>query len=93
MSILGSPDAKPQERALPLLRSNLQFNRGTPTPDGVPTWTIVDPIRNRYFQIEWPIYQMIQRWNAGTIEKLHAVMVRETTCRTTVEDVEDSLCK
>ncbi|MEK9141800.1 MAG: HlyD family efflux transporter periplasmic adaptor subunit [Nitrospirota bacterium] len=85
----GSPDAKPQERKLPPLRSNLQFNRGTPTPDGVPTWTIVDPIRNRYFQIEWPVYQMIQRWNAGTIEKLHAAMARETTCRTTAEDVED----
>ncbi|CUS36233.1 HlyD family efflux transporter periplasmic adaptor subunit [Candidatus Nitrospira nitrificans] len=85
----GSPDAKSQEHKLPPLRSNLQFNRGTPTPDGVPTWTIVDPIRNRYFQIEWPVYQMIQRWNAGTIEKLHAAMARETTCRTTAEDVED----
>lgn len=85
----GSPGAKPQERKLPPLRTNLQFNRGTPTPDGVPTWTIVDPVRSRYFQIEWPVYQMIQRWSAGTIEKLHALMIRETTCRTTVEDVED----
>ena len=85
----GSPSGKPQERALPPLRTNLQFNRGTPTPDGVPTWTIVDPVRNRYFQIEWPVYQMIQRWKAGTMEKLHAAMARETTCRTTIEDVED----
>lgn len=85
----GLPGGKPQERKLPPLRTNLQFNRGTPTPDGVPTWTIVDPVRNRYFQIEWPVYQMIQRWKAGTMEKLHAVMARETTCRTTIEDVED----
>ncbi|MBX3329148.1 MAG: HlyD family efflux transporter periplasmic adaptor subunit [Nitrospira sp.] len=89
MSIPGSPDAKPRERKLPPLRTNLQFNRGTPTPDGVPTWTIVDLICNRYFQIEWSVYQMIKHWNAGTIEKLHAVMARETTCRMTVEDVED----
>lgn len=89
MFIPKSPDAKPQERKLPSLRTNLQFTRGTPTPDGVPTWTIVDPIRNRYFQIEWPVYQMIKHWSAGTIEKLHAVMARETTCRTTVGDVED----
>lgn len=85
----GPPHAKSQERKLPPLRANLQFNRGTPTPNGVPTWTIVDPVRNRYFQIEWPVYQMIQHWSAGTIEKLHAVMMGETTCRTTVEDVED----
>ena len=89
MSIPGAPDPKPRERKLPSLRTNLQFNRGAPTPDGVPTWTIVDPIRNRYFQIEWTVYQMILRWSAGTIEKLHAVMEQETTCRTTVEDVED----
>ena len=89
MFLSGSPEAKPQERKLPPIRTNLQFNRGTPTPDGVPTWTIVDPIRSRYFQIEWPVYQMIKHWSAGTIEKLHAVMARETTCRTTVGDVED----
>ncbi|MBK9308530.1 MAG: HlyD family efflux transporter periplasmic adaptor subunit [Nitrospira sp.] len=85
----GGPGAKPQERQLPPLRTNLQFNRGTPTPEGIPTWTIVDPVRNRYFQIEWPVYQMIQRWKAGSMEKLHAAMERETTCRTTLEDVED----
>ncbi len=85
----GSPGAKPQERKLPTLRPNLEFNRGTPTPDGVPTWTIIDPVRTRYFQIEWPVYQMIQRWNAGTIEKLHAAMTKDTTCRTTMADVED----
>lgn len=89
MPIPGSPDAKPQERKLPPLRTNLQFTRGTPTPDGVPTWTIVDPVRNRYFQVEWTVFQMIKHWSVGTIEKLHAVMARETTCRTTVEDVED----
>ena len=89
MFIPRSPDAKPQERKLPPLRTNLQFTRGIPTPGGVPTWTIVDPIRNRYFQVEWTVYQMIKHWSAGTIEKLHAAMARETTCRTTVEDVED----
>ena len=85
----GPPGAKAQERKLPILRPNLQFNRGTPTPDGVPTWTIVDPVRTRYFQIEWPVYQMIQRWSAGTIEQLHSVMMKETTCQTSMADVED----
>jgi len=85
----GPPGASAQARKLPPLRSNLEFLRSAPTPDGVPTWTIVDPVRNRYFQIEWPIYQMIQRWNAGTIEQLHDVMIRDTTCNTTMEDVED----
>ncbi len=85
----NQPSDSAQARKLPPLRSNLEFLRSAPTPDGIPTWTIVDPVRNRYFQIEWPVYQMIQRWHAGTVEQLHTVMGRETTCRTTVEDVED----
>ena len=50
----------PQERTLPPLRKNLQFLRGAPTPEGVPTWTIVDPVRNKYFQIEWQVYHRRQ---------------------------------
>ena len=47
-----APVSPPQARKLPPLRRNLQFVRGAPTPEGVPTWTIVDPVRNKYFQIE-----------------------------------------
>ena len=79
----------PHERTLPPLRKNLQFLRGAPTPEGVPTWTIVDPVRNKYFQIEWQVYQLLQRWSCGTVEKLVAVVRRDTTSRIRAEDVED----
>lgn len=89
MAMPRQPGDSAPSRKLPLLRSNLEFLRSAPTPDGVPTWTIVDPVRTRYFQIEWPVYQMIQRWDAGTMEQLHEAMQRETTCSTTIDDVED----
>jgi len=79
----------PHERTLPPLRKNLQFLRGAPTPEGVPTWTIVDPVRNKYFQIEWQVYQLLQRWSCGTVEKLVEVVRRDTTSRIRAEDVED----
>lgn len=78
-----------KERPLPPLRKNLQFLRGAPSPEGVPTWTIVDPVRNKYFQIEWQVYQLLERWSAGTIESLVKVVARDTTSRLRVEDVED----
>ncbi len=78
-----------KERPLPPLRKNLQFLRGAPSPEGVPTWTIVDPVRNKYFQIEWQVYQLLERWSAGTIESLVKVVTRDTTSRLRVEDVED----
>ena len=85
----SSPSQTPKERKLPPLRKHLEFLRGAPTPEGVPTWTIVDPIRNKYFQIEWHVYQLLQRWQCGTIEKLMQVIARDTTSRITAEDVED----
>ena len=84
-----SPVSPPQERTLPSLRKNLQFLRGAPTPEGVPTWTIVDPVRNKYFQIEWQVYQLLQRWSCGTVDKLVALVRRDTTSRIRAEDVED----
>ncbi|MBS0172304.1 MAG: HlyD family efflux transporter periplasmic adaptor subunit [Nitrospira sp.] len=84
-----TPAGPPKERPLPPLRKNLQFLRGAPSPEGVPTWTIVDPVRNKYFQIEWQVYQLLERWSAGTIESLVQVIARDTTSRLRVEDVED----
>ncbi|SPP65083.1 HlyD family efflux transporter periplasmic adaptor subunit [Nitrospira lenta] len=83
------PAPASKERALPVLRTNVEFLRGAPTPEGVPTWTIVDPVRNKYFQIEWPVYQLLQRWSCGTMEQLVETMREETTARITREDVED----
>ena len=88
--MLSQPPAQvSKERKLPALRKNVEFIRSAPTPEGVPTWTIVDPVRNKYFQIEWPVYQLLQRWACGTLEKLVEVMREETTARITREDVED----
>lgn len=86
----GLPPAQvPKERKLPPLRKNLQFLRGAPTSEGVPTWTVVDPVRNKYFQIEWNVYQLLQRWPCGTIEKLTEEIAHHTTSRIGMEDVED----
>jgi len=85
----GAPAQPSKERKLPSLRTNLQFLRGAPTSEGVPTWTIVDPVRNKYFQIEWNVYQLLERWQCGTIEKLVEAVAHDTTSRITVEDVED----
>lgn len=83
------PAQAPKERKLPALRKNVEFLRGAPTPEGVPTWTMVDPVRNKYFQIEWSVYQLLQRWSCGTVEKLVAAVAQEPTSRIAVEDIED----
>ncbi len=60
-----------------------------PTHDGEPTWTIVDPVRNRYFQIGWGAYQLLSRWHLGTAGRLIKEVTGSTTFRATRRDVED----
>ena len=82
---------EPTESKLPPLRDDLQVVHTAPTHDGVPTWTIIDPIRNKHFQIGWAAYQMVSRWPSGTATRLMERVASETTCRVTQEDLDDLL--
>ncbi|MCA9472513.1 MAG: HlyD family efflux transporter periplasmic adaptor subunit [Nitrospirales bacterium] len=62
-----------------------------PTLQGEPTWTIVDPVRNAYLQIGYGAYQLLTRWNAGTVEQLVDRISLETSCTITKKDVEEFL--
>ena len=63
--------------------------QGTPTPDGTPTWTIHDPVRNKYYQIGWVAHQLLSRWNCGSSDRLVNALNSETTHQVSKEDVED----
>ena len=74
---------------LPELREDIQLLQGPTALDGSPTWTIFDPIRNRYFKIGWLAFQLISRWSVGTVQKITNIVKRETTCNINEKDVED----
>lgn len=79
---------KPQEDVtLPPLREDLQILSGTPTPDGVPTWTIVDTVRNQFFQIEWSAFQLLSQWHVGTANGLVDLVTRTTSAKVSTGDV------
>ena len=63
--------------------------QGAPTPDGTPTWTIHDPVRNKYYQIGWVAHQLLSRWNCGSSDRLVKALNSETTHQVSKEDVED----
>ncbi|WP_342347571.1 biotin/lipoyl-binding protein [uncultured Nitrospira sp.] len=79
---------KPQEDvSLPPLREDLQILSGTPTPDGVPTWTIMDTVRNQFFQIEWSAFQLLSQWHVGTANGLVDLVTRTTSAKVSTSDV------
>ena len=76
---------------LPPLRKNLTWFQGIRTFNGEPTWTIRDPARNRYFQIGWIAYQILERWDSQSINRLVERVNAETTSTITEKHVQDLL--
>ncbi len=73
---------------LPPLRKDLQVYPSTARRDGAPCWTILDPLRNRYFQIGWTDYQLLAHWDCHTVETLIQTVAETTTYRPTPQDIE-----
>ncbi|CAK0760922.1 hypothetical protein CCP2SC5_280002 [Azospirillaceae bacterium] len=47
---------------LPPLRDDLRLFDGPSEADGLPTWTVYDPGRHRFFRINWIAFEFLSRW-------------------------------
>lgn len=73
---------------LPLLREELNLFAGAPAYDGSPTWSLHDPVRNQFFRIDWPSFEILARWSMADAEAIVESIARETTLDLTVDDVD-----
>ena len=72
---------------LPRLREELDLLPGPNQPDGQPTWTLHDPVRNQFFRIDWPTLEILQRWDMDDPEQMAADVSAHTTLAMSAEDV------
>lgn len=72
---------------LPALRAELSLHPGPAEADGAPTWTIRDPVRNLFFRISWPAFEILSRWQAGDAATIADAVGRETTLHPNADDV------
>ncbi|MBW7900126.1 MAG: HlyD family efflux transporter periplasmic adaptor subunit [Rhodocyclaceae bacterium] len=72
---------------LPPLREELALLPGPPLPDGQPSWTLHDPVRHLFFQIDWPSFEILRRWPLGDAEAIAAGVADETTLDIHAEDI------
>lgn len=70
------------------LREELALLPGPRLPDGQPSWTLHDPVRNLFFQIDWPSFEILSRWSTGDPRKIIDGIHDATTLRLGVGDVE-----
>jgi putative peptide zinc metalloprotease protein len=48
--------------ALPPIREDLRLYPGPAHADGSPSWRILDPVRNSFFEIGWLEFELLARW-------------------------------
>jgi putative peptide zinc metalloprotease protein len=71
------------------LREEIAIFPGPAALDGSPTWTLHDPARNRFYRLGWTEFEIISRWDTGSIETLMQRLRVETTLRVEPEDIEE----
>jgi len=77
--------------ALPALRDELELFTGPVSRAGAPSWSIYDPVRNLYFRIDWPTFEILCRWPIGDPEQIAESIEAETTLSIAVDEITDVL--
>lgn len=77
------------DRDLPALREDLRLMPGPRDHRGHPTWTLHDPVRNRFFQLDEHTFQIVACWSRGTPAGIVEAVSSQYPWHPTVEDVEN----
>ncbi len=74
---------------IPVLRQDLKLYEGPRHRDGSPSWRILDPVRNRFFEIGWLEFEILAHIDScDSIESLIEKVAAETTLTPTEDEVE-----
>lgn len=86
----GPPGGMPAAPApkVPKVRQDIKLYPGPRHRDGSPSWRILDPVRNRFFEIGWLEFELLARWaEHSTVDELIAHVEEETPLRPTEDEV------
>jgi putative peptide zinc metalloprotease protein len=80
-----------QQKPWPKLREDLTLYPGPADKNGAPTWTLHDPARNQYFEIDWVAFEIISRLGLGSSEEICAAISEQTTLLVSSDEVDTTL--
>lgn len=69
------------------LREELRLFPGAGNKDGSPSWTVQDPVTNRFFQIGWLEFEVLSRWPMQDPARIARAIEEETPLSAETEDV------
>lgn len=64
------------------------MHEGPRLRDGQPSWTLHDPVRNLYFQLDWLTFEIVAHWSLGGMRAITDAICEETTLQPVVDDVQ-----
>ncbi|MET0877763.1 MAG: HlyD family efflux transporter periplasmic adaptor subunit [Tardiphaga sp.] len=76
-------------KALLPLREEIAIFPGPAALDGSPSWTLHDPASNRFYRLGWREFELLSRWDSGSVATLAERVEAETTLRVEQEDIDD----
>lgn len=85
--VLDSASPAAAEPSLPVLREDLGLFQGPRNSRGEATWTLHDPVRNRYFRIGELEFELLARWHQASTARALAQCVAAEGIAVTTEDV------
>ncbi|MBU2713871.1 site-2 protease family protein [Zooshikella harenae] len=50
---------------LPALRQELQIQTGPATAQGLPSWTLYDPVQHKYFRLDETVFTILAQWSTS----------------------------
>jgi len=79
----------PKSTRLPKLRQDLTLYPGPQHRDGSPSWRILDPVRNRFFEIGLLEFELLARFaDHVTVDELIDALIEQTPILPTEDEVE-----
>ncbi|MDB5501690.1 MAG: putative Peptidase family, partial [Tardiphaga sp.] len=88
MSVAAATSTEMTKALLPL-REEIAIFPGPVAQDGSPSWTLHDPSCNRFYRLGWREFELLSRWDSGSVATLAARVEAETTLRIEQEDIDD----
>ena len=61
------------------LRDDLELHKGPAAPDGSPTYTVFDPVANKFYRLGWIEFEILSRWHLRNPVQILKSVLMETT--------------
>lgn len=69
------------------LREDLELLGDGRVANGQPAWKLFDPLKNRFYQLDWLSFEILSRWHLGQPDLVLDAIEQQTTLQPSADDI------